>query len=95
MVFSSMPRPLYNQSLRQLIATNIEAGVGTLQIAEYLRVSPGLITYYRKKIAVFRVIDIPSGTIRGPKRKLYPTAEDSIIDQVAANLTIFLDELQV
>ena len=74
---------------------NIEASVGTLQIAEYLRVLPGLVTYYHKKIAVFRAIDTPSGTVRGPKHKLYPAAEDSIIDQVAANLTIFLDELQV
>ena len=90
-----MPRPLYDQSLRQLIATNIEAGVGALQIAEYLRVSPGLVTYYRKKIAAFGAIDTPSGTVRGPKRKLHPAAEDSIIDQVAANPTIFLDELQV
>ena len=93
MVFSSIPRPLYDQSLRQLIATNIEAGVGALQIAEYLRVSPGLVTYYRKKIAVFGAIDTPSGTVRGPKRKLHPAVEDSIIDQVAANPIIFLDKL--
>ena len=75
-----MPRPLYDQSLRQLIATNIEASIGTLQIAEYLRVLPGLITYYRKKIAIFRAINTPSRTVRGPKRKLHPIVEDSIID---------------
>ena len=55
----------------------------------------GLVTYYRKKLATFGAIDVPSRAVTGLKRKLHQAAEDVITDQVTANLIMFLDELQI
>ena len=88
-----MPVPFYDNSLRQLIGSNLEAGVAAPEIATYLGVSPGLVTYYRRKLATFGAVDTPSGAKIGRPRKLHPAAEDAIAEQVAANPTMFLDEL--
>ena len=87
--------PSYDISLRQLIGTNIEAGVSSLDIAERLGVSPGLCSYYRKKLKTFRAVITPPITPRGRKHVIHLAAQEAIKEQLAANPTMYLDELQV
>ena len=90
-----MPSPLYDASLRQLVSTNIEAGVGTLAIADRLGVSPPLVSYYRRKLQTWGTVVTPPIAPRAPKRKIHLAAADGILDQLAANPTMYLDELQI
>ena len=85
--------PRYDDSLRQLIGTNIEAGADRLDIAERLGVSPQLVSYYRRKLATWGSVVTPPLVPLGGKRKIHLAAIKGIRELLADNPTIYLNEL--
>ena len=63
--------PRYDRSTRQLVASNIEAGVDRFEIAQRLGISPSLVTYYRKKLDAWGDVFTPLIVLMARKYLIY------------------------
>ena len=85
--------PRYSKEVRDLIESNLHAGVLPRDIAKSMRVSKSFVSQLRSSYDVFGTVSPPHPGVQGRPRKVHAEAEEGVIDFLEEYPTARRDEV--